>query len=51
MLFPNVELDAVKASAIDLTLKMLPFVELGGVLGPGAAILVKLEIQVACFAR
>lgn len=46
MLFPNVESDAVIASAIDLTFKILLFVELDGLLGPDAAILAKLEIRV-----
>lgn len=49
MSFPNVESDAVRASAIECTFKMLLFIELDGLLGPDAAVLAKLEIQVYVF--
>ena len=49
MSFPNVESDAVRASAIECTFKMLLFIELHGLLGPDAAVLAKLEIQVYVF--
>lgn len=49
MLFPNVESDAVKASVIDLTFKILLFIELDGLLGPEADVLAMLESQVYVF--
>lgn len=49
MLFPSVESDVIKASAIDSTFKILLFIELNGLLGPKNAILTKLEIQVYGF--
>lgn len=49
MLFPSVESDAIKASAIDSAFKILLFIELDGLLGPKNAILTKLEIQVYRF--
>lgn len=49
MLFPDVEPDAVKVSAVDLTFKNATVCRLASVLGPDAAGLEELETEVACF--
>lgn len=49
MLFPSVESNAIKASAIDSAFKILLFIGLDGLLGPKNAILTKLEMQVYRF--